>query len=209
CHTGSNAPRGLRLDSEENSYTFLVSRAADEKPELLRVNPGNPDASYIIHKLEGSSGIVGGRMPLGGPYLSQAQINNVRDWIANGAPRTGAGTAPTKMSKLSAETTPEDISLTLHFSRAIEADTIDENSISLDYSTSDSKQPISIANFGLLILDQSIEIFLSQPLNHAEKIGITIHTSRELPILDSEQNNVEMNVKETADGIYRYEYSLP
>lgn len=208
CHTGSNAPRGLRLDSEANSYTFLVSRAADEVPELMRVNPGNPDASYLIRKLEGTSGIVGGRMPLGGPYLSQAQINNVRDWIANGAPRTGTGTQPTKMSKLSAEKTSEDISLTLHFSRALDADTITEKSISLDYSTPDSEKPISIANFGLLVLDQSIEIFLSQPLANAEKIGITIHTIRELPILDSEQNNLELNTNETAEGAYRYEYSL-
>lgn len=91
CHTGANAPRGLRLDSEDNSYAFLVNQAADEMPDLMRVNPGNPDLSYIIKKLEGASDIVGGRMPLGGPYLSEAQIKQVRDWIANGAPRTGTG----------------------------------------------------------------------------------------------------------------------
>lgn len=91
CHTGANAPRGLRLDSEDNSYAFLVNQAADEIPDLMRVNPGNPDLSYIIKKLEGASDIVGGRMPLGGPYLSETQIKQVRDWITNGAPRTGTG----------------------------------------------------------------------------------------------------------------------
>jgi mono/diheme cytochrome c family protein len=96
CHTGANAPRGLRLDSEDNSYAFLVNQAADEIPDLMRVNPGNPDQSYIIKKLEGTSDIVGGRMPLGGPYLSEAQINQVRSWISNGAPRTGTGLSENK-----------------------------------------------------------------------------------------------------------------
>jgi len=91
CHTGANAPRGLRLDSAENAYAYLVNQAADEVPELMRVNPGNPDDSYIIRKLEGADTIVGGQMPLGGPYLTQEQINKVRAWITNGAPLTGTG----------------------------------------------------------------------------------------------------------------------
>lgn len=91
CHTGANAPRGLRLDSADNAYAYLVNQAADEAPELMRVNPGNPDDSYIIRKLEGATDIVGAQMPLGGPYLTQEQINKVRAWITNGAPFTGTG----------------------------------------------------------------------------------------------------------------------
>lgn len=91
CHTGANAPRGLRLDSADNAYAYLVNQAADEVPELMRVNPGNPDDSYIIRKLEGAADIVGGQMPLGGPYLTQEQIDKVRAWITNGAPFTGTG----------------------------------------------------------------------------------------------------------------------
>lgn len=209
CHTGSNAPRGLRLDSEENSYAFLVSHAADEKPELMRVNPGNPDASYIVQKLEGASGIVGGRMPLGGPYLSQTQINNVRDWIANGAPRTGTGTMATKVSALTAQKTTGEISLSLHFSRTIEPDSIDENNISVYYTLADSTQRVNIPHFGLLIQDQSLDIFLHQEIVSAKKIGIRIHNTKDLPVLDSEQNNVELNHEELAGGDYHYEYLLP
>lgn len=58
-----------------------------EKPELLRVNPGNPDESYLIHKLEGREGIVGSRMPLTSPPLSEAELELVRKWIAGGARR--------------------------------------------------------------------------------------------------------------------------
>ncbi len=51
---------------------------------LKRVLPGNPNSSYIINKLEGTQ-TVGVQMPFGGPYLDQATINQVRDWITAGA----------------------------------------------------------------------------------------------------------------------------
>jgi hypothetical protein len=85
CHSGAAAPQGLRLDAD-NSYGLLVSMPSVERPGLLRVAPGNPDASYLIQKLEGRAA-VGARMPLGGPYLDAATIGVIRQWIANGAPR--------------------------------------------------------------------------------------------------------------------------
>jgi hypothetical protein len=84
CHIGATAPVGLRLDAA-NSRALLVGVASVEVPALLRVSPGNPDASYLVQKIEGTAA-VGGRMPLGGPPLSQAQIDLVRGWIAAGAP---------------------------------------------------------------------------------------------------------------------------
>lgn len=86
CHAGAAAPQGLRLE-EGMSYAMLVNVASVEVPELLRVDPGNPDDSYIIHKLEGTNA-VGERMPLGGPYLSQETIDVIRQWITDGAAQT-------------------------------------------------------------------------------------------------------------------------
>ena len=54
-------------------------------PALQRVNPGSRDNSYLIRKLEGSA-TVGARMPLGGPFLDDATIAVIRQWIAAGAP---------------------------------------------------------------------------------------------------------------------------
>ncbi len=88
CHAGSSAPRGLRLDSKQNSFDFLVGVDADEVPTTLRVSPGNPDGSYLVQKIEGAPGIVGGQMPLGGPALSDQQISLVRSWIEQGASAT-------------------------------------------------------------------------------------------------------------------------
>lgn len=83
CHAGAAAPAGLRLDAG-SSYALLVGVASAEVGSLQRVEPGNPDNSYLIRKLEGSAA-VGARMPLGGPYLDQATIGVIRQWIADGA----------------------------------------------------------------------------------------------------------------------------
>lgn len=84
CHAGAGAPLGLSLE-EGLSYANLVNVPSAEVPALMRVEPGQPDASYLVHKLEGAPGIVGRRMPLGLPPLSQDEIAAVRSWIAAGA----------------------------------------------------------------------------------------------------------------------------
>jgi hypothetical protein len=56
------------------------------RPALQRVAAGNPDDSYLIRKLEGGPDIGGSRMPQGGPFLDQAIIDQIRQWITDGAP---------------------------------------------------------------------------------------------------------------------------
>lgn len=94
CHAGANAPQGLRLD-EANSYNLLVGVASVEVPSLLRVDPGNPDDSYLIQKLEGNAA-SGAQMPFGGPPLPQSTIDVIRQWITDGAqaPVAVASAAP-------------------------------------------------------------------------------------------------------------------
>jgi hypothetical protein len=88
CHAGAGAPLGLRLD-EASSYAMLVNAPSVEVPSLNRVTPGDPDNSYLIHKLEGRAA-VGAQMPLGQPALPAATIAVIRQWIANGAPKPQA-----------------------------------------------------------------------------------------------------------------------
>lgn len=89
CHIGAGAPEGLQLDSA-HSYALLVGVASAEQPTVLRVAPGSPDNSYIIRKLQGTSGISGGQMPLGGPYLPQSTIDVIKQWITAGAQQSAA-----------------------------------------------------------------------------------------------------------------------
>jgi hypothetical protein len=49
-----------------------------EQPTVLRMQPRSPNNSYLVRKLEGTSGITGSRMPLGGLFLDQTPINQVR-----------------------------------------------------------------------------------------------------------------------------------
>src|SRR3989337_2505071 len=67
CHLGGGAPKGLDL-SAGNSYGNLVNVPSVELPSLDRVEPTDPDSSYLVWKIEGDSGITGERMPFGGPY---------------------------------------------------------------------------------------------------------------------------------------------
>lgn len=97
CHSGAAAPLGLRLD-EGASYALLVNAPSTEVPGLLRVNPGDPDSSYLIQKIEGTAE-VGGRMPLGGSPLPAETIALIRQWILEGAQAPqSSGVSPSKLS---------------------------------------------------------------------------------------------------------------
>jgi hypothetical protein len=86
CHNAIGSRfNGLDL-SPAVSYNNLVNVVSRERPGVTRVLPNNPDASYLIHKLEGQSTIAGVRMPLGGPFLETGQIQIIRRWIEIGAP---------------------------------------------------------------------------------------------------------------------------
>ncbi|HEV7446513.1 MAG TPA: Ig-like domain-containing protein [Steroidobacteraceae bacterium] len=89
CHIGGGAPEGLQLDAA-NSYAMLVGVPSAEQPAVMRVAPGAPANSYIIRKLQGTAGISGGQMPLGGPYLPQSTIDVIAQWITAGAPKPAA-----------------------------------------------------------------------------------------------------------------------
>lgn len=84
CHVGAAAPLGLVLDTAA-TIDMLVNIPSAEVPDLFRVEPGNPDDSYLVRKLQGGPDIVGSQMPLGGPPLDQDMIDMVREWILAGA----------------------------------------------------------------------------------------------------------------------------
>jgi len=89
CHTNvGRAPLGGLNLTHDVAYDQLVNVNSTEVPSMKRVTPGNPDASYIVHKVEGRAGIVGRRMPFSGPpYLTDGQILILKRWIETGAPR--------------------------------------------------------------------------------------------------------------------------
>jgi hypothetical protein len=90
CHTtnGRATPAGqLNLDGGPEVYDRLVNVSAPLKAGELYIIPNNPDASYLVRKVEGGPNINGVRMPMNGPYLTAGQISILRRWIEIGAPR--------------------------------------------------------------------------------------------------------------------------
>lgn len=86
CHQPGGLAAGVMDLRSEVAYNNLVGVASLLKPGAIRVVPGDPENSYLIHKLEGRSSIFGARMPQNGPpFLTEGQILVIRTWIRNGA----------------------------------------------------------------------------------------------------------------------------
>lgn len=73
CHGGT---QGLFLDSYGGVMAASVNGAV--------IAPGSPDGSKLVRKIRGTEA-VGGRMPFGGPYLGDDQIDLIAAWVAEGA----------------------------------------------------------------------------------------------------------------------------
>lgn len=96
CHAGGAPQEGMSLEpGKVQASTFNVTAV---ESTLKRINPGDPDQSYLVAKIEGRARAVGGsggRMPLGYPPLSHAEIQLVRDWITStGVPSTASSLVP-------------------------------------------------------------------------------------------------------------------
>lgn len=83
CHSGTSAPLGLNLDAGK-AYANLVSQSSIQVSGLLLVEPSNPDASYLVAKLEGTQD-GGLQMPLGKPAINAQALAQIRQWILDGA----------------------------------------------------------------------------------------------------------------------------
>jgi methionine-rich copper-binding protein CopC len=137
CHIGASAPEGLQLDAA-HSYNLLVGVPSAEQPSLLRVKAGDPDNSYMVHKIEGLPGITGGQMPLGETPLPQATINAIRQWVTNGAPNAPAAaaaqafavqtTAP--VDKATVKSAPARILVT--FTQDVDASLVNDTTVTLE-----------------------------------------------------------------------------
>lgn len=91
CHEAASQEGDLNLDAASLHAVLVNVAAADKKAGprgKLRVVPGNPDASFLVQKLEGTQARdEGGIMPDGAdePIDPECRIKMVRQWILDGA----------------------------------------------------------------------------------------------------------------------------
>ncbi len=86
CHLTGKEAGGIAL-APKVAYANLVNVPAGEA-KLVRVKPGAPEQSYLMHKLDGThlnAGGKGARMPFGAEPLDAATRDKIRAWIKAGA----------------------------------------------------------------------------------------------------------------------------
>ncbi len=85
CHGGGSPAEGMNLTAA-TAYVNIVNVRSSQQGNLDRIEPGDPEASYLYLKVIGGPSISGVRMPRSGPALSQQLLDLLRDWIERGAP---------------------------------------------------------------------------------------------------------------------------
>jgi hypothetical protein len=92
CHNSSNPKEKLLLVTLEDTLA-MIDKPSIQRPELDLVEPGHPEHSYLMNKLNGegmseksSTGLTSKQMPRLAPPLCDPFRERVAEWISNGAP---------------------------------------------------------------------------------------------------------------------------
>lgn len=89
CHDNRATPAGnLDLSTYGASYAGLVNKVSRQVTSMKIVDPGFPDESYLVNKLQGTHITVGGtgsRMPQYAAALTSADLDRILTWITDGA----------------------------------------------------------------------------------------------------------------------------
>jgi hypothetical protein len=94
CHVdpGGSMGAGEVLTATDlcNSTVNVVATETASSSMMNRITPGDPEASYLFHKLRGTHRLApalgtGCRMPYGSCCLSPQDIGKIREWITEGA----------------------------------------------------------------------------------------------------------------------------
>lgn len=84
CHALPNPEENLNLEDGE-AYDNLVNVPSEQRPLMMRIDPGYAENSYLVWKLEDRAGILNNRMPLNRARLPDEQIEAIKTWINEGA----------------------------------------------------------------------------------------------------------------------------
>jgi hypothetical protein len=92
CHGGGSRPPVLAPGDPSKMRAALVDIASEDRPDHAYVQPGAPEASYLLQKIDGrlvdaecTEHDCGSPMPLDNPSLSPGARQAIRAWIVQGA----------------------------------------------------------------------------------------------------------------------------
>ena len=221
CHVGAGAPEGLRLE-EGMSHAMLVNVPSGEVPTLLRVEPGNPDDSYLVQKIEGTAS-VGAQMPLGGPALSDEQVAAIRQWITDGALETTAAKSSVAAAQLrllapapEAEIRPADAppvkELLVAADQALDVTLLGANTVTLQASGGDGSfgdgNEVAIAHRIVMTqLDPSVFRLVPMQSLAADRYRLRVSGSDPLAVADLEAGAIDGDADGRAGDDFVAEFS--
>ena len=85
CHVTDTATGGMILEAGR-AYGQIVNQPSTES-SLDRIEPGDPERSYMVKKLRGDPDITGSQMPFDNPgSLTREQMDGLIGWVRAGAP---------------------------------------------------------------------------------------------------------------------------
>ena len=87
CHSPASHQAALIL-TPDRAWELTVNASSILRPGMDRVEPGDPDNSWLVRMIEADPERRDGhpRMPLATIPLTDNQIGNIRRWIEQGAP---------------------------------------------------------------------------------------------------------------------------
>ncbi len=74
---------------EDTAFDDLVNRISSQDADFTLVVPGDPDSSLMFLKVSCESPPVGEMMPLGGPPLTDGEVQLILAWVEQGAVKGG------------------------------------------------------------------------------------------------------------------------
>lgn len=96
CHGSMGAPAaGMDLGADAAQvYANIVNVASTEYPAMVRIKPGDPANSYLLHRVDDDANTLPGctsvacteLMPQDGLPLAATDLATIRGWISEGAP---------------------------------------------------------------------------------------------------------------------------
>jgi len=183
CHVGAAAPQGLRLDAV-NAFDNLAGVPSNEVGGLLRVDPFNPDDSYLVQKIEGTAA-VGAQMPLAGPPLPDEDMMLIRQWILEGAMDTpAAATGQGKVLSVDVRAT----TIRVAFTRPLDASTVHPATVVLTRSDG-----IPVGRYSVLVPPVNARAVLIQLPDdwHGSTYRLSLNAGDAVSILDLSGQPVE------------------
>lgn len=82
CHGGPFVSENMSLEADRIAAA-TIGVASNQMPALKRIDPGNPDGSYLLRKVRGTG--AGKQMPLERAPLSAEEIALIVAWVEAGA----------------------------------------------------------------------------------------------------------------------------